>query len=140
MPKTKWALLGLVMLAAGLFWAWPCRDPLSCPGKSVSCVLGEGEAEGLPEMLILSHALINRGTFRGVNGCNSSRVKGRLYPRHALIEASLAWEEAKRTHKTLDLSRGATNWLSNADLARASWRHKCEYLFSTENHHLYKCP
>jgi len=149
MPKSKWALLGLVgaalalllIVPRGLWCLGPFGKPLSCPAKAVACVLGEAEGEPYEGKLILSHALINRGSFLGVYGCGSRRVKERLYPRSALVEATMAWTEAVRTHDKTDLARGAANWLSVDDpWHKASWVTYCEPRVQVSKHIFLKCP
>lgn len=149
MPNPKWATLALAGAAValllivhrGLWCSGPFGKPLSCPTKAVACVLGEAEGESYTGKLILAHALINRGSFMAVYGCDSKRVRQKLYPRKALIEATMAWTEAVKTHKENDLANGAANWLSVEDYCKGNtWMSLCDPRVVVGNHLFVKCP
>lgn len=79
--------------------------------KEVLCVIGEAEGEGYNGMLAVSEAIRNRGTLKGVYGCNAKRVTGRLYSDETLRIASQAWKDSRGFS---DITHGATHWEGTA--------------------------
>ncbi len=75
--------------------------------KEVICVIGEAEGEGYDGMLAVSEAIRNRGSLRGVYGCNSKRVLGQRYSDKVLRTAEQAWKDSEGPG---DITKGATHW------------------------------
>jgi spore germination cell wall hydrolase CwlJ-like protein len=78
--------------------------------SEVYCIIGEAEGEGYEGMLAVSEAIRNRGSLKGVYGCQASRVKNRLYSQAVLQTANLAWQNSLHTNTV----RGATHWEGTA--------------------------
>jgi hypothetical protein len=105
--------------------------------KAIPCLLGEAEAEGYTGLLALAHALRNRGSTKGVYGCNAPRVKSRAYSSRTLVLAIKAWEESRLGY---DITEGADHWQSKEDMKRpAPWRDKCELTVIIKNHTFFNC-
>lgn len=136
---TAWAFAAAIGLL-GAFLFIKTRAPMD-PQKAALCIVGEAEAESFFGKLVLAHALINRGSFMAVYGCDSKRVRQKLYPRKALIEATMAWTEAVKTHKENDLANGAANWLSVEDYRKGNtWVSFCEPRVEIGGHIFVECP
>lgn len=79
--------------------------------KEVLCVIGEAEGEGYSGMLAVSEAIRNRGTLKGVYGCNAPRVRKHAYGDKVLNTAIKAWKDSEGSS---DITNGATHWEGTA--------------------------
>lgn len=105
--------------------------------KAIRCVIGEAEGESYEAKVAVSRAIIDRGCLKGVYGCSSARVRNKLYSRSSLIEATMAYNEAK---KRPDIVSGANHWIKWNMKKYPSWTKKCEPTAMIGNHIFYKCP
>jgi len=91
---------------------------------AVKCVLGEYESGSLTEMTATAEALLNRGTTKGVYGCNAvSELKG-VYTRKGRVIPSYAVKRAVRAVKmgyTSNLTNKATHWEAIGTFKRPYW-------------------
>jgi hypothetical protein len=105
---------------------------------AVACIIGEAEDQGAIGMDGIAHALRNRGTIKGVYGCNSKRVKNRLYSSKTLVQAIKAWNESRNGP---DITHGATGWGNPKDIdifKRLKWWKKCVVTTKIKDHFFYK--
>jgi hypothetical protein len=127
-------LLFVACIAGGSYWM--NRHDLT-DDRAVKAILGEGEGESYTGKLFLAHALINRGTLVGVYGYHRAHKA----PRKAVIEAQLAWVEAKQNHRRNDPTRGAQHWLNPKEIkGQVSWVNKCDPTATIGRHVFFKCP
>lgn len=138
--------IGLVCLLALFMYLCPVVKAAELPKeKVIYCLIGEAEGGGYKGMLAIAHAIRNRAglkayakaPLRGVYGCNSPRVKNRLYSSKTLVQAIKAWEESRLGY---DITQGAEHWQSKADLKKnPAWINKCDFTGEFGGNYFYKC-
>jgi hypothetical protein len=112
------------------------RRPIP-PEIAVYCIIGEGENQGKAGMLALAQALNNRGTTRGVYGCNSARIKERAYSSKTFVQAVKAyWEDPNKP----SLIGKANSWYSWADLWHDPFIFfRCQFQTKVKDHFFFYC-
>jgi hypothetical protein len=96
-----WIILILMVMAS------PAQAERISDDKAILCVIGEAEGEGYNGMRAVSHAIRNRGSFKGVYGCHAPRVQSKAYSREIFNLAQRAWKDSANGS---DTTRGATHW------------------------------
>lgn len=132
------AVITVIIVAALWFFkesSMPFKD-----AKAINCIIGEAEGEPYNGKLYVAHAILNRKSLMGVNGCSSRRVREKLYAKQSAVDSELAWAEAKMFHEKLDPTFGANHWLSKEDIAsEVSWVNNCKPTVKIGNHTFFKC-
>jgi hypothetical protein len=104
----------------------------------IQCIMGEARGEGDASLLAHAYALRNRGTTKGVYGCQAEFTE----PEWVWAKARKAVAQAK-AHPNEDPTHGATHWASL--IVDRKWKAKMEragYLFTAtfRNTAFYKEP
>jgi hypothetical protein len=118
-------LLRLTAVAVALTIWTPSSTASASTGSSpalntqnaVNAIIGEAEAEPMAGKIAIAEVIRRRGSLRGIYGINSPRV--RLASRTVRKECELAWAK-----KGTNLTRGATVWGSESDVAKWKARAK----------------
>jgi hypothetical protein len=107
--------------------------------RFVESIIGESENQGPLGMHFVACAIRNRGTFDGVNGWRSKRVKQHLYPAYVFVNAVRAYEESADSSKC-KIVRGADSWQSDEDLKeKPHAMDGCKKLFKLNGHTFFNC-
>jgi len=102
--------------------------------KEVLCIIGEAEGEGYTGMLAVAEAIRNRGTLKGVYGCNAPRVRDHKYSQEVLETARQAWEDSEGPG---DITHGATHW-EGTKFKTPSWAKYMIVTLELNNQRFYK--
>jgi hypothetical protein len=112
------------------------RRPIP-PEIAVYCIIGESEDQGPKGMLALAQALDNRGTTHGVYGCNSARIKGRMYSSKTFVQAVKAYWEAPNKPSLIG---NANSWYSRQDIAKDPGIYqRCQFKGRIKDHFFFYC-
>lgn len=97
--------------------------------KAVQCIIGEAENQGELGMLALAVGIRNRGTIRGVYGCNVTRKT----PEYIKKQAMKAWKESKenRIHT-------GNHWENVKAFGSPYWAKEENKVFEYKDHVFYK--
>jgi hypothetical protein len=134
--KIAGALLALAFFVA---LAFLCARSLR-ESRAAACIVGEAEGESHAGKIILAHALLNRGNFKGVYGCTSKRVLLKEYTRSSWNQSRAIYRHARESHAQYDPAQGADHWCAVEAMPRCmKWLKNCEYKTTVENHVFYKC-
>jgi hypothetical protein len=87
-----------------LFLLLPAQAFALTEAEAVSCIVGEASGQSYQEQVAISEALRNRGTTKGVYGCNAKHNKSE--PAWVWARCKKAWRESAGTN----LVKSATFW------------------------------
>lgn len=113
---------------------------VSCEGRAdeipeeklLQCVIGESANQGITGMEATCRALMNRGTTKGVYGCNSSMPS--TQPEWVWSMARNACENAERR----DITNGATHWEAVSKYGKPYWADSMVVTARIKDHTFYK--
>ncbi len=121
-----------VMLACLLFMGqasvWAGQYP-------VLCMIGEAENQGYIGLLAVAEAIRNRGTLRGVYGCQAKRVLEERFSEQTYQLAQQAWLDSAEEG---DITNGATMWENVKAFGKPSWAYKMVETARIGDHVFYK--
>lgn len=100
--------------------------------KLYRCVIGESASEGSKGMIAVAEAIRNRGTTKGVYGCNAKFVDNE--PQWVWDKARKAWELSEHTNVT----EGATHWENLKEFGKPWWADSLTKTVKIGNHQFYK--
>ncbi len=126
----KWvmALLMAMVLLASCHEAWASVSD----EQGVKCIIGEAANQGYDGLVAVADALQNRGTTKGVYGCNSTRAGKE--PAWVWERARRAWQEAKTTNPT----HGACFWEAVDLYGEPYWAASMVRTVKIKDHTFYK--
>jgi hypothetical protein len=123
-------LIGLFLFIFGEFKeAFPAEIPEE---TAIICIIGEAANQGDKGMLALAEALRNRGTTKGVYGCQSN-LHARQ-PKRVHQQALNAW----RKSATSNITDGATHWENIKAFGKPYWVDSMERVYEYKDHVFYK--
>lgn len=98
--------------------------------EAVKCIIGEASNQGKEGMYAVASALLNRGTTRGVYGCNAPHV--RKEPKYVFNMAKEALEKAKikRLHK-------GDHWENISAFGKPKWAYSMKEVYRHKDHVFY---
>lgn len=121
-------------LVAILFWpnnGWSAEQSGISEETALICIVGEAADQGKVGMLAVAEALRNRGTTKGVYGCQRKDFY-LSEPEWVRQNAKSAWRESKKSN----LVNGTRNWEST-DFPRPYWAEVAEVTAHIGKHVFY---
>lgn len=113
-----------------VFMVYPQAHAQIEDSMAVKCIVGEAATQGVQGMRYLASALHNRGTIKGVYGCQVDRHETKT----TLAIARQAWKEAK----IKDVAQGAVNWENVNAFGAPYWVKSMQLVFEYKDHKFYK--
>lgn len=99
---------------------------------AVRCIIGEAGNQGEHGMIVLAEALRNRGTTKGVYGCNA---------KHIDKEPKWVWELALaswRASASTGFTKGADHWENTKTFGEPYWAKSMVMTYEYKDHRFYK--
>ena len=131
------SILGLA--TAGSLLSGNAQAAQPSDDEAVKAIIGEVGPGGLLAMRWVAHVMKNRNQgVKGINGGRNPNVVNKRYTSKQLADAKKAWEMAKTKP---DITRGSTNWWSDADLKIKSVREtadKMEFVAKVGGNNFYR--
>ena len=100
----------------------------------IRCAIGEASNQGTTGMQAVINATMNRGTIKGVYGCNSKHIDN---------EPAWVWDNARlalKNAKIRDITNGADHWENIKQFGKPKWADKMQIVFKHKDHVFYKSP
>lgn len=100
----------------------------------ILAVIGEAENQGYKGQLLVSSAIRNRGTLKGVYGLHAPRVKNHLYSQATYDQCRKAWLASAGK----DYAMGATNWENVHAFGEPYWAKSMTIVMEYKDHRFFK--